>query len=450
MNVETGSDAARALVLWDVDHTLIENDGVSKATYGLAVELLTGRPTTVPPVTDGRTDVAIMSQLLADNGDHLANYGIARLSEALTEAGLRNEAQLAARGHALPGAAACLARLTGEPGVIQSVLTGNVEANARVKLRAFGLDPWVDFSVGGYGVLPERAMLVPVAQRRAATRYGLDPNADVTVLVGDTPADVQAGRLGGARVIAVATGVFSVEQLRAAGADAVVADLVDVDAFVRELRRVTDLGPVRLRPQADDQAAFDHGGTNGDLAGWAREMAEAHLDVPGLQERRWLHVQAVAGAAERMAAALGLNPTRLVAAAWLHDIGYSPSLAVAGFHPLDAARFLESAGVDDDLVALVAHHSGAVFEAVERGLGAELTCYLDHVDAVRDALWACDMTTGPVGEPVTLNQRLKEIHRRYGPDHFVSRAITSATPELEAAVERTRHRLRQAGSDLDS
>ena len=86
--------------------------------------------------------------------------------------------------------------------------------------------------------------------------------------------------------------------------------------------------------------------------------------------------------------------------------------------------------------------------AAERGLSAELTCYLDHVDLVRDALWACDMTTGPVGEPVTLTHRLDEIHCGYGPDHLVSRAITAATPELEAAVERTRHRLRLAGSKL--
>jgi hypothetical protein len=66
--------APELLVLWDVDHTLIENGGVSKATYLLAYELLTGQRATVPPETDGRTDVAIMKSLLEDNGSDPADF----------------------------------------------------------------------------------------------------------------------------------------------------------------------------------------------------------------------------------------------------------------------------------------------------------------------------------------------------------------------------------------
>ena len=55
------------LVLWDVDHTLIENGGVSKATYTLAFELLTGHAPSVRPTTDGRTDFQIMHELLSAN-----------------------------------------------------------------------------------------------------------------------------------------------------------------------------------------------------------------------------------------------------------------------------------------------------------------------------------------------------------------------------------------------
>lgn len=104
--------------------------------------------------------------------------------------------------------------------MIQSTLTGNIEANARIKLRAFGLDPWIDLSVGP--TASSRALLVRVAQRRAASRYQFDPRSKVTVLIGNTPADVEAGLLGGARVLAVATGAYSAAQLYAAGADAVV------------------------------------------------------------------------------------------------------------------------------------------------------------------------------------------------------------------------------------
>lgn len=59
-------------------------------------------------------------------------------------------------------------------------------------------------------------------------------------------------------------------------------------------------------------------------------------------------------------------------AAWLHDVGYAPSLAQTGFHRVDGARFLRARGVPEVVVALVAHHTGAVFEAEQRGLDVEL------------------------------------------------------------------------------
>jgi hypothetical protein len=332
----------------------------------------------------------------------------------------------------LPGAEDCLRSLATDPRVIQSTLTGNIEDNARTKLRAFGLDRWIDFSAGGYGLLHDRWLLVSVAQRRAA-RHGFDPDRDVTVLIGDTPADVEAGRTGGARVLAVATGDYSPAQLWAAGADAVLADLTDLDSVKHHLDMLIEAGPIA---------------TESGLAGWARTIATHFLDIAGLRERRWPHTQTVVAKAERIAATLGPQGPLLVAAAWLHDIGYSPALIDSGFHPLDAADFLRSAGVDASLAALVAHHTGAVFEAAERGLADDLSRYPDEVDAVRDALWACDLTTDPDGESVPLAQRLAEITARYGPNHLVTRAITAARPELDAAVERTRLRLDDAGISL--
>lgn len=439
----------RTLVLWDIDHTLIENDGVSKATYALAAELLIGHPTAIPPETEGRTDAAIMAELLSGNDCDPDRFPMRRIWEALAEAGSRNEATLQARGQALPGAKECLRRLAADRHVIQSTLTGNIEANAHVKLRAFRLDPWIDFSIGGYGVLHERALLVPVAQHRATARYDFDPHTNVTVLIGDTPADVEAGLVGGARVLAVATGAYSPERLWAAGADAVITDLTDPEGFEHHLRKVIDAGPPDVRSAGSGNPSAAAPQTSPSLDWWARTIAAHFLDVAGLRERRWQHVQAVAAKAVRIAAVLGPVGPVLVAAAWLHDIGYSPVLADSGFHPLDAADFLRSAGMDGPLVALVAQHSGATYEAAERGLSRELARYPDEVNAVRDALWACDLTTGPDGEPVTLAQRLAEITARYGPDHLVTRAITAAVPELNTAVERTRQRLDLAGISLE-
>lgn len=235
---------AATLVLWDVDHTLIENSGVSQDNYAMAFERLTGGPPKAQPRTDGRTDIAIMANLLDANGVPSDAFTEEQQLTALADAGRRNESRLRERGYALPGAAVCLERIAAEPNVIQSVLTGNIEANARIKLVAFALDRWVDFSVGGFGADHRvRGMLVPVAQDKAKRSYGFDASTGVTVLIGDTLLDVEAGLVGGARVIGVATGVASIEELQAAGADVALGGLEDADAFMAALRTVQELGP---------------------------------------------------------------------------------------------------------------------------------------------------------------------------------------------------------------
>jgi len=134
--------------------------------------------------------------------------------------------RLRAVGGALPGAREAIDRFISEGGVVQSVLTGNVAQNARSKLLAFGLHDGIDFDVGGFGSDSEtRATLVGVAQRRAAGKYGATFDSSNTVLVGDTPRDIEAGRVGGARAVAVASGDYDVACLCEAGAEAVVHDL---------------------------------------------------------------------------------------------------------------------------------------------------------------------------------------------------------------------------------
>jgi hypothetical protein len=185
-----------------------------------------------------------------------------------------------------------------------------------------------------------------------------------------------------------------------------------------------------------------------DLVAWARQLAELHLDVPGLRERRWRHVQGVAARAEQLAEALGLGEV-LVAAAWLHDIGYAPALVRTGFHSLDGATFLDEVRAPARLIGLVAQHTGAVHEAAVRGMSDLLDDYPDEIGPVRDALWTCDLTTSPTGASVSVTARLREIRERFGPDHPATLAITAAGPDALAAVERTRQRLRDAGADLD-
>ena len=185
-----------------------------------------------------------------------------------------------------------------------------------------------------------------------------------------------------------------------------------------------------------------------DLATWAWELACCYLSVPVFRDARWPHVQAVGAKAAKLASAYGLDGEVLVAAAWLHDIGYAPELATTGFHPLDGGRFIAGLGANR-IAGLIAHHSGAAIEARQRGLAEELAEFPDEGGPVRDALWACDMTTSPAGEPVTFDERLAEITRRYGAEHIVPRAIAAAGGDIRRAIRETGAHAAAAGIDVD-
>lgn len=130
----------------------------------------------------------------------------------------------------------------------------------------------------------------------------------------------------------------------------------------------------------------------------------------------------------------------LLAAAYLHDIGYAPGLVVHGFHPLDGALWLRERGLER-LAGLVAHHTGARFEAEAHGLSDCIGAFHDERSAVSDALAYSDLTTGPAGERVTPGERLAEIERRYGAASLVVRALANASDTLLGMVERTEQRL---------
>ena len=172
---------------------------------------------------------------------------------------------------------------------------------------------------------------------------------------------------------------------------------------------------------------------------WARNLAEQHLAGP--LPRRWRHVQAVVEQANTVAATLDGDGDLLVCAAWLHDIGYAPPIASTGFHPLDGARLIRRLDGDDRLAGLVAHHSGAAVEAGLRGLSEQLHAEFPRErSTVADALWYADLTTGPDGQRVTVDERLAEIERRYGTGHVVTASVRLSRPELLAAVDRTLQR----------
>ena len=171
-------------------------------------------------------------------------------------------------------------------------------------------------------------------------------------------------------------------------------------------------------------------------ADWAEDLARALLEEP--LPHRWAHSRGVAATARTLAPMLGCHADTVTAAAWLHDIGYAPALHGCGFHPLDGARYLRDVEHADPLLCqLVAHHSCARIEAAERGLADELLReFKSAACGLSDALIYCDMTTGPQGQPMTVEERLAEIRDRYGADHVVTRTLARSAPQLAASVAR--------------
>ncbi len=171
--------------------------------------------------------------------------------------------------------------------------------------------------------------------------------------------------------------------------------------------------------------------------GWARAQAQQLLEPLG---RRWRHSQAVGRQAERLRGSFDeARGDRLVAAAYLHDIGYAPELVVTDFHPLDGAMWLDGL-VDPQVVSLVGHHSCSWVEADMRGLGPQLMDIARPDGELLDALTYCDMTSGPDGERMTLDERLAEIVQRYGVGHLVTESIQAATRHLRESVARAEQR----------
>jgi hypothetical protein len=185
-----------------------------------------------------------------------------------------------------------------------------------------------------------------------------------------------------------------------------------------------------------------------DQALWAEELAQKLLEVP--LRRRWAHVQGVAAKARVLAPILGDDADVLEAAAWLHDIGYSPELVDTGFHPLDGARYLRDVQAADPMLCrLVGNHSCALIEAGERGLDRELAAeFPAAAEPLSDALTYCDMTTGPGGHWVSVNERLAEIKQRYGPSDLVTGFIRKAESDLIGGVTRVSSRLIAQHSEL--
>lgn len=223
------------LILFDIDGTLVLTGGAGGRAMARALEDLFGIRSGADSVSmPGRTDPWIVTQMTAAHGLQSDSAALRRFYDAYIERLAIEVHQPGPHKGVMPGVRSLLDALAVRDDAFLGLLTGNIRGGARVKLEYFGL--WHYFRCGAFGDdAEERNALLGTAIGRAEACGGpVVPAADV-VIVGDTPLDVGVAIAGGARSVAVATGDYDVDALRAAGADAVLEDLSDLRAVLGAL-----------------------------------------------------------------------------------------------------------------------------------------------------------------------------------------------------------------------
>ena len=225
-----GSHYKPVLILWDIDHTLVDIGEVSQEIYARAFQQVTGQPLRELVAMTGRTEQAILIDTLARNGVEPAAT-LDAFYAALGAAARSLAGRMRQAGRRLPGAKEAIDALAGT-GTVQSVVTGNIRPIAATKLAAFDLSQRLDLDVGGYGDDgSDRAVLVRLARQRAERKHDRAFVPHRVVVIGDTPYDVKGAHDNGALAVGVATGHSTAAELRAAGADIVLGDLTDPSAL---------------------------------------------------------------------------------------------------------------------------------------------------------------------------------------------------------------------------
>lgn len=228
----------RRLLLWDVDGTLVRTGEAGAMIFDEALQAVVGVRPKFRVRMSGKTDPQIVREYLHEMGleelDDVVTEVLRVAAELLAEADRRGE--LVSGGVTCPGVGDVLARLASDHRVVSTLVTGNIAPNAVVKVAAFGLDRWLDLTIGAYGSdEADRRLLVPLALDRFASLRGIRLDPSDAWVIGDTPRDLECARVAGVRCLLVATGRHDAEELTSLGADEVLNDLSDIKAVVELL-----------------------------------------------------------------------------------------------------------------------------------------------------------------------------------------------------------------------
>lgn len=220
----------KTLLLWDIDGTLIDSGGAGERGLKLSLKREFGIDDDLSWLEYfGRTDVWIARHILEHHFGRASSTDIQRFLDGYLK-GLCEEMPNP-RAQLLPGIAEIVSHVARQPNLAQGLLTGNLQRGAQIKLGHFAL--WMPFPFGAFADDAEdRNELGPYALRRAAARHNHHFTPDNVFVIGDTPHDIACGKAIGARTIAVATGRFSLDQLRSHGPTAALQDCTDTTAFL--------------------------------------------------------------------------------------------------------------------------------------------------------------------------------------------------------------------------
>lgn len=222
----------KKLILWDIDGTIIVSHGAGFRAMARALTERFGATVDMETIDwAGRTDSWIAGEVLRVTGLPDSPENIHDFLEGYLEI-LPQELRAGRPGQVLPGILDLLEILRTRADVVQGLLTGNLQRGAEVKLTHHKV--WHYFEFGAYADdSPSRNDLGPYALRRAKEKHAVEFAPLDTFIIGDTPHDIECGKVIGARTIAVATGKYSVEELAGHQPTAVFRNFADTTAFLR-------------------------------------------------------------------------------------------------------------------------------------------------------------------------------------------------------------------------
>jgi phosphoglycolate phosphatase len=225
----------RRLLLFDIDGTLITSGGAGEGALRDAMQQRFGIEEDLSGITiAGATDALIARMMLEKNGLAASPENITALLDAyLCFLGQRLSRHA---GRVLPGITGLLNRLRGREDCVLALLTGNLVRGAEIKLSHYGV--WKYFEFGAFADdHHDRNELTRFARARALERHGEEFLPESIYVIGDTPRDIECGKVVGARTVAIATGNYSRAELAAHDPDFLFDDLSDTDQVVATLLR---------------------------------------------------------------------------------------------------------------------------------------------------------------------------------------------------------------------